>query len=82
MPTNLDKLIAVKKEVKEVVKEGKKIVSHYAKLAEYYDSWQERVNKIEIAIQELEIETGLTKEEITDDLDFMEHIEQLASKEP
>ena len=82
MPSNLDKLATVKKEIKEVVSEGRKIVAHYKKLAEYYDSWQDRVNKIELAIQELEDETGLTKEEITADLDFMDEIKLLASKEP
>lgn len=82
MASNLDRLSAVKKEVKEVISEGKKIISHFKKLEEYYDSWQERVNKVEIAIQELELETGLTKEEIVADLDIMDEIKLLASKEP
>lgn len=82
MSTSLDKLAAVKKEVKELTIEGRKIISHYTKLAEYYDSWQDRLYKIEQTIQELELETGLTKEEIVADLDFMEEIKLLATKEP
>lgn len=55
-------------ELKEAIakhkEEGAKIIRHFRKMEEYYSEWEDRLNQIELAIQEAENISGVTKQEI------------------
>lgn len=54
----------IKDEIFKLREEGLKIVSHFNELIKYYEDYEDRCNKIEAKIQELESETGLTSDQI------------------
>jgi ribulose 1,5-bisphosphate carboxylase large subunit-like protein len=54
----------IKEEILALQAEGLKIISHFEKMKEYYSDWEDRFNKIEAKLQELEENTGLNSDEI------------------
>lgn len=65
---NLDDVRALVKEVRE---EGLRIQRHYKRLEEEYSDWEDRVWKLDQMLSKLEDETGLTKEEIQREDDYL-----------
>jgi len=70
----------VRAAVRQLHEEGKRIQSHYKRLDQEYSDWEDRLNALDVAIHEAELETGLKREEIinpmsnelTDDLGSIE----------
>lgn len=54
--------------------EGKRLIRHIKRIEQEYSDWEDRTVQIEIAIAQAELDTGLTKEEITQpkELDALE----------
>ena len=46
--------------------QGRKIISHYTELEKYYSDLEDRIYKIELKVQELEKETGLSQDVIAE----------------
>lgn len=46
--------------------QGKKIIHHYTELEKYYSDLEDRIYKIELKVQELEKDTGLDSDTITE----------------
>lgn len=54
----------VRAEVKAAREQGLRIQSHYKKLEKEYSDWEDRINKLDILLNQAEDEFGLTKKEI------------------
>ena len=52
--------------VRQLRDEGLKIQSHYKRLDQEYGDWEDRLNALDQAISQAEIDTGLKREEIID----------------
>lgn len=71
-------------EARACIEEGNKIIadlrqtlSHYEKMKEYYESWEDRLNVLDNVINEMEEDSGITKEEVfTDPNDSISDIEE------
>ncbi len=60
----LDTIDNIRAAAKVHWEEGKKIVGHFKKMEEYYLQWEDDLLEIERAIEALQDETGVTKEEV------------------
>ena len=60
----LDTLPKLRQAILDHKAEGQKIISHFKQMELYYSEWEDRLLQIHNAIQDLEIQTGLDKEEL------------------
>lgn len=57
-------LAELRAEVKAVHEQGLRIQSHYRKLEQEYSDWEDRLNKLDAAINNAENELGLNKAQV------------------
>jgi predicted nuclease with TOPRIM domain len=72
----LDTLDDVRAAVQEVMNEGRKIISHFKRLEKEYSDWEDRFNQLNKAIEELENNAGLNKQEILEDKGIFSDIDE------
>lgn len=64
--SQLSELKLLREEIINCKEQGRKIIHHYTELEKYYSDLEDRIYKIELKVQELENETGLTTDEIVE----------------
>lgn len=74
-----DNLVKLRKEAKALFEQGKAITSHYARLEREYSDFEDRLQLLDAAIEQMEHDTGIPKKAIYQEIAAPQHTSEEVS---